>query len=152
MPRNIYLLQQSLPLAQARCIVDGAILYAGGQDMNPITVTVVDLSGEPIASDRMDGCAPLRVAVSRGKAKAALGYGLSSGVIGERNDSRPAFLASVAAAAGGEFIPVAGGVLILNERDEVIGAVGVSGDSSHNDECAALAGIKSSALKAGIEP
>jgi len=94
----------------------------------------------------------LRLAVSEGKAKAALGYGVSSGKIGERNHDRPAFLASVASASWGEFIPVAGGVLILDEQDQVIGAVGVSGDSSANDERAAIAGIEVARLRVGIAP
>lgn len=152
MARNVYLTHQTLSLQQARSIIDTALGHAATQEMNPITVTVMDISGHPISTDRADGCATLRLAVAHGKAKAALGYGLSSGTIGERNQARPAFLSAVAAAADGEFIPVAGGVLILDAQDRVIGAVGVSGDSSENDERAAIAGIEAAGLRAGIAP
>lgn len=152
MARNVYLTHQTLSLKQARTIIEAALAYATAQAMNPVTVTVMDISGHPISCDRADGCATLRLAVSHGKAKAALGYGLSSGTIGERNQARPSFLSAVASASQGEFIPVAGGVLILDEQERVIGAVGVSGDSSDNDERAAMAGIEAASLRAGLAP
>ncbi|MGQ7242031.1 GlcG/HbpS family heme-binding protein [Salinicola sp. V024] len=152
MTRNVYLTYRTLSLKQARTIIDSALAHAEEHELNPLAVTVMDISGCPISSDRADGCAALRSAVSHGKAKAALGYGVSSGTVGERNHDRPAFLSAVASAAEGEFIPVAGGVLILDERDQVIGAVGVSGDSSANDERAAIVGIETAKLRAGIAP
>lgn len=152
MARNVYLTYQTLSLHEARSIIDGALSHARTHAMNPITVTVMDVSGHPISTDRTDGCATLRLAVAHGKARAALGYGISSGAIGERNQARPAFLSAVAAATDGEFIPVAGGVLILDEQDRVIGAVGISGDNSENDERAAVAGIEAAGLRVGIAP
>ncbi|OLO03046.1 MULTISPECIES: heme-binding protein [Salinicola] len=152
MARNVYLTHQTLTRTQARTIIEAALAYANAQAMNPVTVTVMDTSGYPISCDRADGCAVLRLAVSHGKAKAALGYGLSSGTIGDRNGSRPAFLSAVASASRGEFIPVAGGVLVLDAQDHVIGAVGVSGDSSDNDERAAIAGIEAANLRVGLTP
>ncbi len=152
MAQNVYLTHRTLSLKQARTIIDAALAHAETHELNPLTVTVMDTSGCPISSDRADGCAVMRLAVAHGKAKAALGYGVSSGTIGERNQERPAFLSAVASASGGEFIPVAGGVLILDEQDQVIGAVGVSGDSSVNDERAAIAGIEAAELRVGIAP
>ncbi|MCE8025425.1 MULTISPECIES: GlcG/HbpS family heme-binding protein [Halomonadaceae] len=137
---------------QARMIIDGAFGYGRSADMQPITVVVLDGGGHVVAAEREDGCAPLRFPVARGKAFAALGNGASSGVVGSRNAERPAFLASVAAAADGNFIPVAGGVLVLDEEAHVIGAVGVSGASSDEDESAALAGIRAAGFAAGLEP
>ncbi|WP_110709613.1 heme-binding protein [Salinicola sp. CR57] len=150
--RNVYPTHQTLSLTQARRIIDAALAYAASEAMNPITVTVIDTSGHPLSCDRADGCATLRLAVAHGKARAALGYGVSSGTIGQRNESRPAFLSAVAAASQGEFIPVAGGVLILDPQERVIGAVGVSGDSSENDEKAAIAGIEAADLGVGLAP
>ncbi|WP_110603060.1 GlcG/HbpS family heme-binding protein [Salinicola lusitanus] len=150
--RNVYPTHQTLSLTQARRIIDAALAYAASEAMNPITVTVMDTSGHPLSCDRADGCATLRLAVAHGKARAALGYGVSSGTIGQRNESRPAFLSAVAAASQGEFIPVAGGVLILDPQERVIGAVGVSGDSSENDEKAAITGIEAADLGVGLAP
>lgn len=152
MPANVFLTAQWITLPQARQIASAALNYAQKQNMNPITVTVLDHGGHMITCDRADGCAMLRLSVSQGKAKAALGYGVSSGTIGERNRERPAFLSSVAAASGGEFVAVAGGVLILDDSDRVIGAVGISGDSSDNDERAAIAAIETAGLKPGLAP
>ncbi|MCQ4320169.1 heme-binding protein [Pseudomonas stutzeri] len=120
--------------------------------MEPLTLFVMDAGGNLIAAEREDGCAPLRFPVARGKAFAALGNGVSSRTVGERNESRPAFLAAVAAASDGHFVPVPGGVLILSNDDEVIGAVGASGASSDEDERVAVVGIEAAGLRAGIVP
>ncbi|MFD2436656.1 GlcG/HbpS family heme-binding protein [Modicisalibacter luteus] len=90
--------------------------------------------------------------MARGKAYAALGNGVASRIVGERNEQRPAFLASVAAASDGQFVPVPGGLVILNEKSCVIGAVGISGASSDEDEQAALAGIHEAGFRAGLAP
>ncbi|PMR73321.1 GlcG/HbpS family heme-binding protein [Billgrantia endophytica] len=137
---------------QGRNILDGVFARARSGDMEPLTVVVLDSGGHVVAAEREDGCAPLRFPVAQGKAFASLGNGVASSVVGARNAERPAFLASVAAASGGHFIPVAGGVLILDGRDQVIGAVGVSGASSAEDEAAAIAGIEAAGLTWGCEP
>ncbi|MCL7940375.1 heme-binding protein [Halomonas sp. ATCH28] len=137
---------------QARCILDGAFALARKQGMEPLTVVVLDGGGHVVAAEREDGCAPLRFPVAQGKAFAALGNGIASGVVGERNIERPAFLASVAAASGGHFVPVPGGVLILDDDARVIGAVGASGASSGEDEAASIAGIAAAGLGWGREP
>ncbi|EWH01655.1 GlcG/HbpS family heme-binding protein [Halomonas sp. BC04] len=137
---------------RARAILDGAFAQARGAGTEPLTAVVLDGGGHVVAAEREDGCAPLRFPVARGKAFAALGIGVASGVVGARNTERPAFLASVSAASDGHFIPVAGGVLILDDDQCVIGAVGVSGASSAEDESAAIAGIRAVGLAHGLEP
>lgn len=137
---------------QARCVLDGAFREARDGDMEPLTVVVMDAGGHVIAAEREDGCAPLRFPVASGKAFAALGNGVASRIVGERNEQRPAFLASVADASQGRFIPVAGGVPILDGDDCVIGAVGVSGASSDEDERAAIAGLQEAGLHYGLAP
>lgn len=141
-----------LSRAQARSLLDGAFARAREHGMEPLTVVVIDGGGHVVAAEREDGCAPLRFAVARGKAFAALGNGVASGVVGERNAERPAFLASVAAAAEGHFVPVAGGVPILDREGQVIGAAGASGASSAEDETAVIAGIEAAGLGWGREP
>lgn len=137
---------------QARQIIDTAFSKARNAGMEPLTAVVLDMGGNVIAAEREDGCAPLRFPVAKGKAYAALGNGVASRVVGERNTQRPAFLASVAAAADGQFIPVPGGVVILDTEGQVIGAVGISGASSDEDEQAAIAGIREAGFQAGLEP
>ncbi|CEP34794.1 MAG: heme-binding protein [Gammaproteobacteria bacterium] len=121
-------------------------------DLTPLTIVVLDGGGNLVAAEREDGCAPLRFPVAKGKAYASLGIGVASGVLGERNAERTAFVASVASASQGHFVAVAGGVPILNEQSHVIGAVGVSGASSDEDQQAAIAGIELAELRWGLEP
>ena len=75
------------------------------------------------------------------KAYAALGMGIGSRIARDRLKERIAFQAAVAAASDGRFVPVPGGVLILNAAGAVIGAVGVSGVKSNEDAQIAKAGI-----------
>jgi glc operon protein GlcG len=152
MAGKVYRSHVQLSRSQARTILDGAFAKASESGMEPLTVVVLDGGGHIIAAERHDGCAPLRYAVAQGKAFASLGNGIASGVIGKRNAERPAFLASVAAASDGHFIPVPGGVLVLDAEQRVIGAVGASGASSDEDQTAAIAGILAAGLAYGLEP
>lgn len=152
MAGKVYRSSIKISRAQARQIIDAAFDRARGQALDPLTAFVMDGGGNLIAAEREDGCAPLRFAVARGKAFAALGNGVASRTVGERNEQRPAFLAAVAAASEGHFIPVAGGVLVLDASEEVIGAVGISGASSDEDESAAIAGIEAAGFRAGLSP
>ncbi|UDM07979.1 heme-binding protein [Halomonas sp. NyZ770] len=152
MAGSVFTCSVQLGREQARRIVDGAIQQARGAELTPLTIVVVDAGGHVVCAEREDGCAPLRFPVAQGKAYAAIGMGISSGIIGERNSERPAFLGSVAAASGGHFVPVAGGVPILDVQQRVVGAVGVSGASSDEDQQAAIAGIEAAGLHWGLAP
>ncbi len=149
---NIFMCSVQLSREKARTIVEGGFSQAREAGLPPLTLVVLDGGGHVVAAEREDGCAPLRFPVAQGKAYAALGMGIASGIIGERNTERPAFLASVAAASNGHFVPVAGGVPILDEQQCVIGAVGVSGASSEEDQQVAIAGIKAAALRWELAP
>jgi uncharacterized protein GlcG (DUF336 family) len=138
-----------LPLATARTIVRAVLAQAREQDLKPITVAVLDAGGHLVTMEREDGAGLLRFDVARGKAWGALGVGTASGDLGAANSERPAFLAAVSDAAGGRAVPVAGGVLVLDQDHRIIGAVGVSGDASDADEAAAVAGIAAAGLEAG---
>lgn len=152
MAGNVFHCSVQLTREQGRRIIDGAIEQARKENLPPLTIVVLDGGGHLVAAEREDGCAPLRFPVANGKAYAALGIGVASGVVGERNAERTAFVASVAAASQGHFVAVAGGVPILNDQQRVIGAVGVSGASSEEDQQAAIAGIEQAVLCWGLAP
>lgn len=152
MAGNVFLAQVQLSRQSARRLLDAAFAFARKGELPPLTAVVLDAGGNPVAAEREDGCSPLRWPVANGKAYAALGIGVSSGTTGERNRERPAFLAAVAEASGGRFVPVAGGVLILDDDQRILGAVGVSGASSADDQAAAIAGIEAAGWQAGLEP
>lgn len=112
----------------------------------PLAVVVLDAGGHVIAMKREDGCGIMRNDVAIGKASGALGMGLSSRQLRDRFADKPAFQSALAAASGGKFVPVPGGVLINDGNGDTIGAVGVSGDTSDKDEHCAIEGVKASGL------
>lgn len=138
-----------LPLEAARTIVHAALAAARERDLKPVTVVVLDAGAQLVAMEREDGAGVLRYEVALGKAWGSLGVGMASGAFGAANADRPAFLDSVAAASGGHSVPVAGGVLILDDDERIIGAVGVSGDTSEADEAVAVAGVDAAGFTAG---
>lgn len=139
-----------LTLDQADTIVRQALAKGHEMKLNPLTVAVVDDGGNLKAFAREDGPgAALRPQVATGKAFGAVGMGMSTRALNERVLERPHFGVALVGASDGRFVPVPGGVLV-KDGDEVIGAVGVSGDTSDNDEAAAVAGIEAAGLQAGV--
>ncbi len=137
-----------LNLAQAQIIAQTALAKGRELGLKPLAVIVLDNGGIPIAYLREDGCSNLRFEIARGKAFGALGLGVSSRMIGQTAAERPAFIQAAIAASDGRMIPTAGGVIFHDDQGTVLGAVGVSGDTSDNDEICALAGIAGADLKA----
>ena len=137
-----------LTLAQAEAIAAAAL--AKGREMNfaPLTVVVLDAGGHITLAKREDGSGILRIEIARGKAWGALGMGLGSRNLAGRAVKMPAFFAALAAASDGRMVPVPGGVLIRDAGGAVIGAVGISGDVSDNDELCCIAGIEAAGLQA----
>ena len=119
---------------------------------NPIAVAVLDSGGHLIVLEREDGAAFMRPPIAIGKAWGALGLGVGTRALETRLQNVPTsapFFASIAALTSGNLIPVPGGVLIMDD-DEIVGAAGVSGDTSDKDEACAVAGIESTGLVAVI--
>ena len=134
-----------LSLAQASTIVDAALAKGRDLALAPLSVAVLDAGGHLVAFKREDRAGILRFEVARGKAYGALGLGTGSRALLARAEQQPAFIAAVASASDGRLIPVPGGVLI-EAAGEIVGAVGISGDTSDKDEAAALAGIEAAGL------
>ncbi|MGH9268581.1 MAG: GlcG/HbpS family heme-binding protein [Acidimicrobiales bacterium] len=132
----------------ARTIMAGALGYAETAGLAPLAVAVLDGGGHLKAFERADGSSNLRFEVAFGKANGALGLGVGSRALMARAEQQPAFIAAVNGAFGGRLIPVPGGVLVRNGDGALIGAVGVSGDTSDNDEAAAVAGIEAAGFSA----
>lgn len=132
----------SLPLEQASAIVDEALRVGRQEGMLPLTVIVLDSGGHMVAVKREDGSGIFRIEVANAKAYGALGMGVSTRVLGQRLEDRPVFAASINGLSDGRWVPVPGGVLIRNAHGQVIGSVGVSGDTSDRDEFAAINAVK----------
>jgi uncharacterized protein GlcG (DUF336 family) len=139
-------LRTDLPLAAANRIIERALEAGRAAGMKPLTVAVLDAGGHPVALAREDGSGILRHEIATAKAWGALGMGESSRALGARLRERVAFQAALAAASGGRVVAVPGGVLIRDRAGEVIGAVGISGDTSEKDEYCAIEGIRAAGL------
>ena len=108
---------------------------------------MLDARGSIKAAAAEDGTSLKRAEIAIGKAHGALAMGLGSRTLFSRSQQQPQFMAAVTHAVGGSLIPVPGGVLINDSAGTLIGAVGVSGDTSDNDEIAAMAGIAAAGCK-----
>jgi len=135
-----------LTLAAAQQIVQAALEEAGTRGLKPLAIVVLDSRGCIKASVAQDGTSLLRDKVAHGKAFGALGLGLGSRAIFQRAQEQPYFVSAANAIAGGALVPVPGGVLVREPSGEIVGAVGISGDTSDNDEACAVAAIKSASL------
>ena len=138
----------AISLEQANTIITAALEEGRRVGLKPLTVSVHDAGGHLIAAQRQDGSSNLRPKVAAGKAVGALALGVSSRTIGAMAAERPSFVASLSGLCEVGPIPVAGGVIVVNADGEIIGAVGVTGDTSDNDEACALVGIKAAGLTA----
>ena len=142
----------NINLDQARKIANETRANARETLTNPIAVAVLDSGGHLVVLEREDGAAFMRPPIAIGKAWGALGLGVGTRALETRLQNVPTsapFFASIAALTSGNLIPVPGGVLIMDD-DEIVGAAGVSGDTSDKDEACAVAGIESTGLVAVI--
>jgi uncharacterized protein GlcG (DUF336 family) len=136
-----------LTLAQASTIIDAALKKGRDLNLAPLTVVVLDAGGHPVALKREDRSGIMRVEIATGKAWGGLGMGFGSRELFERSSKQPMFITAIAAVSQGRLVPVPGGVIIRGEGGDIVGAVGISGDTSDNDEICAIAGIEAAGLK-----
>ena len=123
----------SLTLAQASIIVDKALEKGRELGFKPLTVAVLDAGGHLTALNREDGSSLLRPEIAGGKAWGALGMGFGGREFARRAAGNPAFVQALSVASGGRIVPVPGGVLIRDKAGEIVGAAGISGDTSDNE-------------------
>jgi len=136
-----------ITLDQANRIITAAFQKGAELKLKPLSAAVLDPGGHLIAFQRQDDASTMRFQIASGKASGALALGVSSRKIGEMAAERPSFVASLGSIAQQGMIPAAGGIIVADNGD-ILGAVGVTGDSSDNDEVCALAGIAAAGLKA----
>lgn len=140
----------ALTLTQATTIVDAALKKGRETGCAPLAVAVLDAGGHLKAFGREDGAGIIRPQISMGKAWGALGMGVGTRALAKRLSDNPGaqpFFAALGAMSDGRVVPVPGGVLIRDGRD-IVGAVGISGDTSDKDEVCAVAGISAAGLVA----
>jgi uncharacterized protein GlcG (DUF336 family) len=137
-----------MKLETARELIAETRASGARRGLKPLSVVVLDAGGQVRAFEREDGSSNARFEIAFGKANGALAFGLGSRALMARAEQNPQFISAAAGAIGGALIPVPGGVLIQTSDGELVGAVGVSGDTSDNDEAVAVDAIEA----AGLEP
>ncbi len=137
-----------LTLAKANEIITVALAKAAELKLKPLGVAVLDAGGHMVAFQRQDGASFLRPEMASGKAYGALALGMGSRKLDAFARERPHLMSGVSDVSGGRIVPVPGGVLIRDSDGAMVGAVGISGDTSDNDEAAAVAGIEAAGFVA----
>jgi uncharacterized protein GlcG (DUF336 family) len=137
-----------ISLDQANSIITATFAHGRTIGAKPLSVVVVDPGGHVIAFQRQDGASSLRLKVATAKAAGALAVGISSRKIADMAAERPQFVAALGNLADSGILPAAGGVIVVDQHGAPFGAVGVTGDTSDNDEICALAGITATGLTA----
>jgi uncharacterized protein GlcG (DUF336 family) len=141
---------KTLTLEKANIIINAATNKARKLNMAPITVVVLDAAGHLKAMQREDGATMIREQIATAKAWGAVSMGISSRSLASVAEERPGFMSALLNMGDGKIMPVPGGVLIRDTKNMVIGAVGISGDISDQDERCAIAGIEAVGFIAGI--
>ena len=132
--------------SKALLIIQNAMSTGEEMGFKPLSVVVLDSGGNMKAFERADGASPGRFGIAHGKAYGSVMLGMAGTAQMARAESQAYFMAAVNGVFGGQVIPVPGGLLLRDERGAVIGAVGVTGDTSDNDVIAGLAGITAAGL------
>jgi uncharacterized protein GlcG (DUF336 family) len=130
----------------ARQLIAAARESGTKRGLKPLSIIVLDAGGQVRAFERENGASNARFEIAFGKANGALALGIGSRALMARAEQQPYFIGAVAGAIGGALVPVPGGVLVQSGDGELIGAVGITGDSSDNDEAAAVDAIEAAGL------
>ena len=141
----------SLTLDQARQIADASLARGRELGLKPLTVCVLDARASTKASLSEDGSSLGRPKVAHGKANAAIAIGMGTRALMNRAEQQAYFIQAVNGVLGGDMVPVPGGVLIKDSGGTIVGAVGITGDTSDSDEAAAIAGIEAAGLTAQVD-
>lgn len=140
----------SITLRKARTIIRKGLEKCREMELKPMSIIVLDAGGNVLAFEREDGASPGRFAIAHGKAYGSVMLGLAGTAQMARAESQAYFMSAVNGAFGGQTVPVPGGVLVRDKKGAIIGAVGVTGDSSDNDAIAGMAGIEAAGLTGEI--
>ncbi|MEM7295130.1 MAG: heme-binding protein [Pseudomonadota bacterium] len=137
-----------ISLSKARSIIKRTLAQAREMELKPISVVVLDAGGHVKAFEREDGAAPGRFAIAHGKAYGAVMLGMAGTAQMARAEQQAYFMGAVNGLYGGQVVPVPGGILVRSKKGDIIGAVGVTGDTSENDAAAGAAAIEGAGLVA----
>lgn len=136
----------TISLNKARTIIRKTLAKGREMEFKPLSVVVLDAGGHVQAFEREDGASPGRFGIAHGKAHGAIMLGIPSSAQMARAETQAYFINAVNGVYDGKLVPVPGGILLRDKKGAVIGAVGVTGDTSENDVIAGVAGIEAAGL------
>ncbi|MDA7424759.1 GlcG/HbpS family heme-binding protein [Thalassococcus lentus] len=140
----------NLSLRRARTIIRKTLEQGREMALKPLSVVVLDAGGHVMAFEREDGASPGRFQIAHGKAYGAVMLGMPGSAQMQRAEDQAYFMAAVNGVFGGQVIPVPGGILLRDSKGAVLGAVGVTGDTSDNDAAAGKAAVEAVGLVADL--
>lgn len=135
-----------ISLSKARVLIRKTFEKGGEMGLKPLSAVVLDAGGHVIAFERQDGASPGRFAIAHGKAYGSVMLGMAGTAQMARAEAQAYFMDAVNGVFGGQVVPVPGGVILRSAKGEVLGALGVTGDTSDNDLVAAMAGVEAAKL------
>lgn len=138
----------TLLLADAKRIIEHALAEQNKQGFKPMAIVVLGAGGSIIASESQDGTSLVRPKIAHGKAFGAISLGLGSRALFERAKVEPFFIQAMNSLCDGALVPVPGGVLVRSADGQLLGAVGITGDTSDNDEICAVKGVEAAGFAA----
>ena len=137
-----------ITLRRARTIIRGILAKGREMELKPLSAVVLDAGGHVKAFEREDGASPGRFAIAHGKAYGSVMLGMAGKAQLARAEQQAFFMGAINGVLGGQVVPVPGGVLLRDAKGRLVGAVGVTGDTSDNDAAAAVSGIEAAGLVA----
>lgn len=140
-----------ITLEQAVAVAAAAFDKAASMRLAPLTIAILDPGGHLVLLERQDGSGILRPEIAIGKAWGLLGMRLPARDLVARAAKQPQFYAALNGLAGGRMLPVPGGVLARDADGHLVAAVGISGDTSDNDEACVIAGLEAVGLVPWLE-
>ena len=131
-----------LSLNHAMEIAEGTLQAGRAGGYAPLCVAVLDSGGHILVLLRDERASIYRPQIAIAKASGCLGMGFGGRELAKRAQAMPQFFTALSGIFPDGIVPVAGGVLVRAGEKQLCGAVGVTGDTSDNDELCAVAGIK----------
>jgi len=136
----------ALSLRKARTIIRKTLEHGKAQGFRPLSAVILDEGGNVKAFEREDDASPGRFAIAHGKAYGAIMLGMSGSAQKARAEEQAYMMQALNGVFGGQVIPVPGGIILRDKRGRIVGAMGVTGDTSENDAESGMAGIEASGL------
>jgi uncharacterized protein GlcG (DUF336 family) len=138
----------AITLRKAQTILRVTLATGRQKELKPLTAVVLDAGGHVIVAAREDGASAGRFRLAEGKAYGAVMLGIAGTAQRDRAEAQAFFVQAMNGLYDGRFVPVPGGVLVRDRKGALVGAVGVTGDTSENDAACAVAGIEAAGFAA----